>query len=107
MASSLVALKLQSAFGSSGLERIGFEHGGLDVSKCIWLERARAECLRERSEQPPKNTMPLPLLPLLLLPLLLLLLPLLLLLFEHCGLEASKGIWLERARAGWFRALWH
>ena len=51
MASSTVALKLQRAFGSSGLERMGLERGGLDVSKCIWLERARAECFAERSNK--------------------------------------------------------
>ena len=35
-------LKIQSPFGSSGLERIGLEPCGRDVSKSIWLERARA-----------------------------------------------------------------
>ena len=46
LASSTVALMLQSAFGSTKLERIGFEHGGLEASKCIWLELARADGLR-------------------------------------------------------------
>jgi hypothetical protein len=36
-------LKLQSPFGSSGLERIGFEPCGHEVSLSIWLERARAK----------------------------------------------------------------
>ena len=36
-------MKLQSPFGSSGLERIGLEPCGLEVSKSIWLERARAK----------------------------------------------------------------
>jgi hypothetical protein len=42
----MVALKLQSAIGSSGFERIGIERCGLGASKCIWLERARADWLR-------------------------------------------------------------
>jgi hypothetical protein len=51
LASSTVAMKHQSAFGSSGLERIGLEQCGIEASKLDWLERARAECLRERSEK--------------------------------------------------------
>ena len=36
-------MKLQSPFGASGLEQIGLEPYGLEVSKSIWLERARAK----------------------------------------------------------------
>jgi hypothetical protein len=39
-------LKLESTFGSSGLEWIGLEPCGLEVSKSIWLERARAKAKR-------------------------------------------------------------
>jgi hypothetical protein len=39
-------LRLQSAIGSTGFERIGFEHCGPEASKCNWLERARADWLR-------------------------------------------------------------
>ena len=42
----MVALKLESAIGSSGLERIGLEQCGLEASKCDWLERARADWAR-------------------------------------------------------------
>ena len=43
LASSTAALKLQSAIGSSGLERIGLEQCGLEASNCVWLERARED----------------------------------------------------------------
>ena len=36
LASSTVALKLKCAFGSSGLERIGLESGGLETINRIW-----------------------------------------------------------------------
>jgi hypothetical protein len=36
LASSTVALKLTCAFGSSGLERMGLESGGLEIVNCIW-----------------------------------------------------------------------
>ena len=36
-------MKPTSAIGSSGLEWIGLEPCGLEVSKSIWLERARAK----------------------------------------------------------------
>jgi hypothetical protein len=39
----VAALELQGAIGSSGLERIGFEHCGPEASKCNWLERARTD----------------------------------------------------------------
>ena len=66
---SIVGLKRKCAFGSSGLERMGFERGALEMINCIWrrLERTGLE-----SKKP----------------------------------EASKSIWLERARADWPRALW-
>ena len=69
LASSIVALQLKCPFGSSGLERMGLERGGLEMINCIWrrLERIGLE---------PKKR------------------------------EASKSIWLERARADWTRALW-
>ena len=67
LASSTVALKLKCAFGSSGLERMGLETGGLEMINCICrrLERTGLESKK---------------------------------------LEASKSIWLERARADWPRA---
>ena len=67
LASSTVALKC--AFGSSGLERMGLESGGLEMINCIWR---RLEWIGLESKK----------------------------------LEASKSIWLERARADWPRALW-
>jgi hypothetical protein len=43
--SSTVALKLKCAIGSSGLERMGLDSGGLDLINCIWrrLERTGLE----------------------------------------------------------------
>ena len=38
-ASSTVALKLTCAFGTSGLERMGLEGGGLDVSNSLRKKR--------------------------------------------------------------------
>jgi hypothetical protein len=45
LASSTVALKLKCAFGSSGLERMGLDSGGLEMINCIWrrLERTGFE----------------------------------------------------------------
>jgi hypothetical protein len=45
LASSMVVWKLESAVGSSGLERIGVEHCRIEAPKCSWLERARADPL--------------------------------------------------------------
>ena len=46
LASSIMALELQNAIGSSGLARMGFEHCSPKASKCNWLERARADLIR-------------------------------------------------------------
>ena len=69
LASSTVALKLKCAFGSSGLERMGLESGGLETINRIWRRLGWTVILSK-------------------------------------NLEASKAIWLERARADWPRALW-
>ena len=88
MVSSIVALKLNCAFGASGLERIGLENGGLEMIDGIWrrLKRMGLEsggldminCIWRRLERTG---------------------------LESKKLEVAKSIWLERARADWLRAL--
>ena len=80
LASSIVALNLKCAFGSSGLERMGLESGGLEKINCIWhsLELTGLESKKlEASKSIWLERIGL----------------------EPCGLEVSQSIWLERARA--------
>ena len=47
-----MALKLQGAIGSSGLERIGFEPSGPEASRCNWLERIGSSGLERIGLEP-------------------------------------------------------
>ena len=81
--SNTVALKLDCASGSSGLERMGLEGGGLEKTNCIWrgLDRLDSNPKSLKTQRPFGSN------------------GLERIGFEHCGREASWSIWLERARA--------
>ena len=80
LASSTVALKLKCAFGSSGLERMGLESGGLEIAFGAGSSGLDSSP-KNLKLQSPFGSSGLERIGL-----------------EPCGLQVSHSIWLERAR---------